>query len=512
MPLTTAAAPRRLLALVGLTLTALLALATPASAHAELRSSTPADGAVVAVEPHQVTLVFSEDVTLRLSSVQVIGPDGRRLDSGTPQAPHTDAERITVPLAPDPHPGTYVVDWRATASDDGHATAGTLSFSVGAPSRPAAVAVHGFSAHDRVTDAVLDTAIWLGFAGLALLVGNAVVRRCRPRDGRPADTRPPGARPADTRPTDARPADADPPGARPADIDPPDACPSDARPSGDVAEPRWPAALGWAVLLAGTVVQLLVYGPATQGASAAKAFDRSLLSATLSTREGHALVARIVLLALVAAVGEALLRRRRGDVPAAVLAIALAATWSMISHAASGTLVPLALVVTTAHVTAMAVWAGGLFTLAVLLLRADGGRELAVTTARFSRLALGSVAVLAVTGVYQAVREVGSFGEVTGTSYGRLLLVKTAVVVAVIGVAAVTRSRTDRRSGPEPRSPRRLVLLELAGVTVVLIVTVLLISTPPARTAATPPPSVPAPTAGPAPAAASVPTAPSGLP
>ena len=447
---------RRLVTACALALVAVLALAGPAAAHADLVSSSPSDGAVIAAEPQQVTLVFSEAVTLKLSSVRVIGPDGRRVDSGTPQATGPGDDGIAVTLAADPQQGTYVLDWLATAADDGHATSGTLTFSVGTPSRAAVTS--GFGAPDRITDAVLDVGVWLGFAGLALLVGCAAIRlHCLPGSGL-----------------------------------------------------RWPATLGWTVLLVGTLVQLFVHGPSTQGESLAHLADRPLLAATLSSHEGHMLVARTILLALVAVVGDMVLRRAggtvrgplTGPVTAVVLTLALAVTWGETSHAASGTLVPLAVAVTTLHVTAMAVWAGGLFTILVLLTRGpergvergveretavDGGTgtELGAATARFSRLALVSVVVLAATGLYQAFREVGSLTALTGTSYGRLLLVKAAVFLLVIAVAAgsraqVSRRREQRAVAQDTAALRRSVLLELVGVTVVLIVTVLLIGNAPA--------------------------------
>lgn len=226
MPLTPTAGPlRRFATACVLALGALLAVAGPAAAHADLVSSSPSDGAVIAGEPQQVTLVFSEQVTLNLSSVRVIGPDGRRVDSGAPQAAGSDGDSVAVDLAADSQQGTFVLNWHATAADDGHATSGTLAFSVGAPSRTSVAG--GFGAPDRVTDAVLDLAIWLGLAGLALLVGFAAIRLyCLPVTGAGTGT-------------------------------------------SSSADLRWPATLGWTALLAGTLVQLFVYGPSTQGESLA---------------------------------------------------------------------------------------------------------------------------------------------------------------------------------------------------------------------------------------------------
>ncbi|MER5641227.1 copper resistance protein CopC [Kitasatospora sp. NPDC002227] len=443
---------RRFATLIALALAALLLPAGSASAHADLLSATPADGAVLTAVPPQVTLRFSEQITLRLSSLKMIGPDGRRIDRGAPHSP--DGTSLTVALAPDDHPGTFVLDWLVTAADDGHATSGALLFSVGAPGRPAVTGP--FTPHNRLTDAVLDAAVWLGLAGLALLIGTTAVRRCclPPRHavapGRPAPGRTgPGATGYGATAHVA-------------------ACRPDL---------RRPAALGWGAVLAGALVQLFVHGPATQGLSLAHVADRSLLAATLATHEGYALSARILLLAVVAAFGEPLLRPAWGPPAAAAPALALAATWSATSHATTGPLVPLALAATTLHVACMALWAGGLYAVLSLLRSGGDDAELTAATARFSLLALAAVTVLAVTGLYQALREAGSPAQLADTPYGRLLLLKTGLVVLVLAVAA--RSATARRRSAT--ALRRSVLLELLGVTAVLVVTILLIGTAPAR-------------------------------
>ncbi|MGF1426101.1 copper resistance protein CopC [Kitasatospora sp. LaBMicrA B282] len=434
MPLTTRRPRprRRTLALslaAALALGLLLAAAGPAAAHAALRSATPANGAVLGSEPRQVQLAFSERVLPDLSAVRVVGPDGRRVDSTAPPSADPAGDTLTVPLRPDPDQGTFVLSWRVTASGDGHTTTGSLTFSVGAPSRTAAQDAGG---PDRVTDAVLDLALWLGLAGLALLVGSTAVRLC---------CLPPTAPPAAT-------------------------------------DLRGPATLGWTALLLGTLLQLFAYGPDTRGDSLAHLADRSLLAATLPTHQGKLLVARILLLALTASVSGLLARRTAtATVLATALALLLALTWSGSSHATDGTLVPLALLATTLHVTAMAVWAGGLATLAVLLTRLPAA-DLLPVTARFSRLALAAVALLVVTGTYQACRELGSPAALTGTGFGLLLLLKTGLLTLVLAVAATSRSRRSR--GYDIAHARRTVLLELGGVTAILIVTVLLLASTPA--------------------------------
>ncbi|NUS15937.1 MAG: copper resistance protein CopC/CopD [Streptomyces sp.] len=474
MPLTPeSGSPRtlaRLLALAAaLALAAILTLPGTAGAHADLVQSSPPDRAVLAAEPQQVTLVFSEKVTPALSAVTVVAPSGRRVDEGGPASVGPGGNRIAVHLGPETQHGTYVVTWRTTASDDGHTTSGALTFSVGSPTSPGAAAnatAAAIGGRNRLTNAVLDVAIWLGFAGLAGMVGFTAVRTsCLPEVP---------ATPAEE--------DEDEPENGTDETDGTDG--AGAAPAPPWASLRWPAAAGWALLLAGTVVQLLVYGPAAQGESLAHTVDRPVLSATLSTHMGHTLVARIMLLALVAAVGEQILRHRRAGAAGALpLALLLALTWSEISHAPGEPHAALAVLVTTLHVTAMAVWAGGVATLVVLLTR-HRDPSLAGTARRFSRLALAAVALLIATGTYQAWRQVGSLGALTGTHYGRLLLLKVGLVLAVLATAAVRHTR-DRRPAPA-RAPdvRRSVLAELAGITGVLVVTVLLTATAPSRTTA----------------------------
>jgi copper transport protein len=63
---------------------------------------------------------------------------------------------------------------------------------------------------------------------------------------------------------------------------------------------------------------------------------------------------------------------------------------------------------------------------------------------RFSRLALASVTVLVVTGVYQSWRGLGSWDALTSTSYGRLLLAKLVAVLVLLAGAGASRRWTGR--------------------------------------------------------------------
>ncbi|MBW8732523.1 MAG: copper resistance protein CopC, partial [Terrabacter sp.] len=53
--------------------------AGPASAHAYLASSNPADGATLAAAPRTIELRFTEHVVLASTEITVTEPDGHRL-------------------------------------------------------------------------------------------------------------------------------------------------------------------------------------------------------------------------------------------------------------------------------------------------------------------------------------------------------------------------------------------------------------------------------------------------
>jgi copper transport protein len=91
------------------------------------------------------------------------------------------------------------------------------------------------------------------------------------------------------------------------------------------------------------------------------------------------------------------------------------------------------------------------------------------------------------TGSFAAWREVRSVDALTATRYGDLLLVKVALVLAMLGLGALGL-RWVRRSSPALL--RRSVLLEAGIAAAVVGTTAVLVQTPPARTAYAAPISV----------------------
>jgi putative copper resistance protein D len=121
------------------------------------------------------------------------------------------------------------------------------------------------------------------------------------------------------------------------------------------------------------------------------------------------------------------------------------------------------------HVIVAGAWVGGLVPLALLLRAAattEGAdaRPYAVLAARcFSRVALGAMVVLAVTGALLATIHVGSVAGLVGTSYGRLLLAKLALLVLVLLLAALNRSVLLARLAGDGPTVGRPAMRRLSG-------------------------------------------------
>ncbi|WP_051218548.1 copper resistance CopC family protein [Nocardioides insulae] len=101
---------------------------SPASAHATLISSTPADGAELAEAPREVTLEFSDEIA-DPSYVIVTDPHGTSIGLGDAVV---DGNLVTLQIG-NGGEGSYTMAYRATSSD-GHQISGEIGFSVGTPS------------------------------------------------------------------------------------------------------------------------------------------------------------------------------------------------------------------------------------------------------------------------------------------------------------------------------------------------------------------------------------------
>jgi copper transport protein len=500
---------------------ALLAGAAPASAHAALTGSNPTQGSVVDQAPTQVSLTFSEQVSLNDGSLRVLDPKGKRVDTGGASDLGGDTYGLKVrPGLPD---GTYTVTYQVVSADS-HPVSGAFTFSVGAPSQTS-VALSDQAVGGGVVGFLYGTARYFSYAGFILLVGGAAfVLGCWQRGS--------GIRPVQRL-----------------------------------------VVSGWLTLTGSTLALLLLRGSYVGSGKVGDIFDLTLLGEVLQTKSGAALVSRLLLLAAAAlfiavlfgayakrdederaaagteagdtAVAETagtetagtkesagkaetknvaaktvaakaahtnavtakaagakaagtktVATNATGDEPAeaadggpdgatatddlaadaddlaaeksdltfglavggAVVAAGLAATWAMAEHASTGIQPGIAMPVDVLHLLAVAVWLGGLSTLVVALFRAPADAQIEATAVRrFSRLAFGAVLVLVSTGIYQSWRQLGSWSALTDTTYGQLLLVKVGLVALLVGIAWISRRWTAQLAEAAPAAVAAVV-------------------------------------------------------
>ena len=128
----------RLLVLLVLTLAAGVGLAGPAAAHNVLISSDPTDGSTLQTAPTSVRLTFDQPVQNFEPVVTIIGPDGQRYESGSPQI---DSTVVTTNVGALPVAGSYSIAYRIVSAD-GHPVEGSIAFQLadGAVSSGAAAA------------------------------------------------------------------------------------------------------------------------------------------------------------------------------------------------------------------------------------------------------------------------------------------------------------------------------------------------------------------------------------
>lgn len=403
-----------------------------AAAHAELLESTPAAGSVVDRPPASVELIFNEPVRVVDGSVRLFTPDG----AVTVLAASVRDTTVHVDLPPDPSEGAHTVTYRIVSAD-GHPVSGALTYGIGSLS-----GATDHAADHRTpagTELLVVASSALQYLGLLLLVGLLVFDRL-------------------------------------------------------VRPPRIPVQrngrLLWSVwLLAalGALLQVPADALRAVGAPPWRVFQPGQWGPTVhwtTVMSACWVVGAGALAVLLDRVGADRRRSRVAVLAAALLALA-APVWVGHTH----TMVPrwLGVAADLGHLVAASVWSGGVLGLVLLLRRvrpaaspASGSVDaalLATAVVRFSAVALTSVLVLAASGTTMAVLVLPDWSALFHTGYGRSLLLKLGVVVALLALAGWNRFRLVPLVRARPTESRRWS--RLRGVLrreVALLVTVVVIT------------------------------------
>jgi copper transport protein len=480
---------------LALTVAGLLALASAPSAlaHAQLLGTSPQAGSTVARQPAEVIFKFNQPVGGTLGAVRVYDARGGQVDDLDVTHPEGQQRWMGVGLTAGLPAGAYTATYRVISADT-HIVYGGLVFNIGHAGAAPRVTVAGLIGRNQsgeVTKLAFGVTRTLNYLSLALAIGGLAFLLFA---WLPALAASVGAEP----------------GWREASR----------------AFARRTELLLLAAVVLGVVVSVL--GILLQGASAAgvslwASLKSAIVRDTLESRFGEVWGARTVvwaalgalLLAIRLARREAMIpvlrpatlgaegaalapRRSRVTVGLAALGTGcLAITPALSGHPSiqgpRGVLFPADVI----HVLAASVWVGGiaclLFALPAATRRLEGPqrtRLLLATLTRFSAAALACVVAIALTGVIQAYIDVRGFHGLLHTTYGALVIVKAALLLALLGFGWLNRGRVipalERLAGagdPPGGSgviARRSLRGELALMLAVLGVTAALVSyTPP---------------------------------
>ena len=428
---------RRVLAalLCGLVLTTLAA--SPASAHATLTSVDPADGARLDASPDVVRLTFSERVSADLGGVRVLDAEGAQVQEGTARV---DGTSVEVGLAPNLPDGTYVISYRVTSAD-GHPIRGGSVFAVGdVDVDTAALGRVTDDGSDRTWEIVGAVGRGLAYAGVLLAAGGVAFLVLVHRGGAER---------------------------------------------GRLVRVICGASL---VGAAGTLVALPVQAALGTGQGPGSLFDDGVLAQVAGDGVGAGVL--LALVGLIVAIG-ALDWNRWVALSGAVVG---AASFAASGHTRAGSSAALATLADISHLVVVAAWGAGMLLLWLTLRHRrragdDDASGTAALVGRFSTLATVTVVAVGVTGSALAWTQVRSLDGLTGTGYGRLLLVKVAVVIAIGALGAYNHFRlvpalTRGKAKAAMTQLRATLRVEAMALVAVVALSAVLVVVTPARTEA----------------------------
>jgi copper transport protein len=425
---------------------ALLVPVPAAFAHAYLIASTPSDGTELHRAPPTLTLRFTEPPDVAFSHVVLVSASGRPTELALASP---GAATLVARVPPNLPRGGYTVHWRILGVD-GHVTRGVLRFGLNAPIAPLQLEP-GQGPGVRA-----DVLRWLYFVSLGVTAGMLLFGALVAEPGLPDD-----------------------------------------HPLAAAFARRRIALAAAAGAFAALELDLLGYVEWTHeivGGGWRSFSEAQLQDLRGGTPTGLAWsFTTFGWLAVLALIGLAQIRpqrRRAYLVTAGMLALACGAGLSMSGHAAArdGSL-SLSALVDFIHLVSAALWLGGVVALAALVwpvarrLQGEPGRAFVTgVVLRVSAALTVVVAVVAVTGLYLAVRRLHTPGDLT-RGYGLVLLVKSLAVALSLAAGAYHRfALVPRlRGGLAPPARPRSLRLESALIASVLLAAAVLTNAAPPR-------------------------------
>ncbi len=412
-------------------LLALVALADPASAHAALESTSPADRSEVAEAPAQVAFTFNEEVSAAPGALRVHDHDGNRVDDARQVQVSADTVAVGLDELSD---GGYLATYLVTSAD-GHVVRGAITFQVGSGQALDDATVASLFARDDTMAVAWAAPVATAVQYVAALVAlGALVPLLRARRSASSTLQaglvgpdPVGLAAArDSVDLSGAAGDAA-AGAGPAVAD------LERRVAADTVR----TATWWGI--AAALVGILVQAMAVSGDGIAALWSSAAVGGVMTSSVG---LANLTLVAgLLGMYASARGRLRAGQLGAS--AILVVASFLLTGHTVTVAPTWLMMGADVVHVVAAAIWAGGLVVVVRTWRRADAAAptELAALVARFSRVATWAILAVAAAGATMTWALARHPRALLSTDWGWTLVVKLALVAVMLAVAAYNRWR-----------------------------------------------------------------------
>jgi len=403
--------------ILGVMLSGIAGFAMPhaAEAHAQLQTSSPANGDIIPTMPATVQATFTERVERSESNLELFDSHGHQIE-GTILQPGDDEYTMLLQIPTGRPNGTYSILWRTLSNDDGHTAQGYFTFTVGsAADVSSVVAVPTDNAGGGPPQWLRTASRWATLVGLAAFLATWPIWTIVIRPSLSSVWR---HGPEFTR------------------------------------RMRRYAVIAFILALLGSAFALVVQ---SLSLSDGTFFDK-LMNTVGQTRFGRLWLLRIGLIVLEGLILSAsawwFIRHRRIEAIAAwIVALTLPLPFSLISHASAQPVGRgVALSADFFHLLAAGTWIGGIFILVTVLFpmlrKLDPGQRrevLIVAIPRFSLVAIVAFASLGLTGFYAGWLQVGNLHALVSTGYGRSLIVKLGLLAVIIVIAAINLLVIEQR-------------------------------------------------------------------
>ncbi|HDR6289200.1 TPA: copper resistance protein CopC [Bacillus cereus] len=431
----------------------IISVPTVAFAHADIVKSTPAEKEILNTAPSIVSVEFGEAIEpSNFTSLMVIDEKGNRVDLKNTSIDPKNAKLLTIGLKKNIPNGIYSIHWKVI-SEDGHPVQGVIPFGIKITGEEASKLQAKTTNYTPTADVVINRGLL--YIGISLYIGvlffHLVLYKTGSEQSLKAQSR-----------------------------------------------SRTTIRFALASIIISVLLSLPIQAIITTSVTWLEAFRPSILQETLNLPNfGRLWIIQLIFTALLAITTYLSLKREKlsslkvWTIPICIL-LGLMVVKSLNSHAASSQYKEIAIVINFLHLLAASLWVGGVAAIFFLLSayhkeKRDHDQDWTLyweTIRRFTPWALGSGAILLLTGLLNSTFLVSTLHSLSHTGYGITLLVKVSLFIMIVlfGIFHLLKSLMRQR-----KQLKVTLGVEFSIGIVILIVAALLTNLQPPLLAATEP-------------------------